>query len=274
MSSPIRCEGISKRFRRVSAVDNLQLDVPEGSIYALVGPNGAGKTTLIKMLVNILRPTSGRALVLDTDSRLLSPREFTQIGYVSENQELPEWMTVAHFLAYLKPFYPSWDDVLAEELIREFQLPRDRRLSQLSRGMKMKVALASSLAYQPRLILLDEPFSGLDALVRDELIRGLLERAAGTTILVSSHDLAELETFASHIGFLDEGRIQFSEEATTLADRFREIEITLPTAPILPLAWPETWLKTQASAATVRFVETRFDADRTSSAISHLFRER
>ena len=104
-------------------------------------------------------------------------------------------MTVDYFLAYLKPFYPSWDDTLATELIRELQLPRDRRLGQLSRGMQMKAALASSLAYHPRLILLDEPFSGLDPLVRDEFIEGLLERAAGTTILVSSHDLVLLHRF-------------------------------------------------------------------------------
>src|SRR5271165_4517278 len=235
MSSPIQCEGLSKGFRRASAIEDLHLEVPDGSIYALVGPNGAGKTTLIKMLVNILRPTSGRCMVLDTDSRRLSPREFESIGYVSENQELPEWMTVEYFLAYLKPFYPTWDDALARDLMAEFQLPADRRLGHLSRGMKMKAALASSLAYHPRLVLLDEPFSGLDALVRQELIEGLLERAAETTILVSSHDLGEIESFASHVGYLDSGKLQFSEEITTLADRFREIEVTLRTSPILPL---------------------------------------
>ncbi len=273
MSSPISCQHLSKRFGRVSAIDDLQLEVPDGSIYALVGPNGAGKTTLIKILVNILRPTAGHSMVLDTDSRRLSPSEFAQIGYVSENQELPEWMTVEYFLAYLKPFYPRWDDALAKELIGEFQLPGDRRLSGLSRGMKMKVALASSLAYHPRLILLDEPFSGLDPLVRDELIEGLLERAAATTILVSSHDLGEIESFASHVGFMDSGRLQFSEEITTLAGRFREIEVTLRTAAILPTAWPEGWSKPKTSAAVVRFVETRFDMDKTRSAISRIFPE-
>jgi ABC-2 type transport system ATP-binding protein len=137
--------------------------------------------------------------------------------------------------------------------------------------MKMKAALASSLAYHPRLILLDEPFSGLDALVRQELIEGLLERAAGTTVLVSSHDLAEIETFASHIGFLDSGRLQFSEEATTLTQRFREIEVTLRTKPTLPSNWPESWSNAQTSDAMVRFVESRFDSERTQSAIAHFF---
>jgi ABC-2 type transport system ATP-binding protein len=271
MSSPVHCEGLSKKFGRVAAIDGLHLEVPEGSIYALVGPNGAGKTTLIKMLVNILRPTAGRAVVLDRDSLRLSPRDFERIGYVSENQELPEWMTVDYFLAYLKPFYPRWDDVLAKELIREFDLPGNRRLSQLSRGMKMKAALASSLAYRPRLLLLDEPFSGLDPLVRDEFIQGLLQRTEDTTVLVSSHDLAEIESFASHIGFLDAGRMQFSEESATLADRFREIEVTLDAAPPLSPAWPESWLKPQTSAVVIRFVESSFHEHRTSSEIAEVF---
>ena len=273
MSAPIRCEDLSKRFRRVHAIDHLHLEVPEGSIYALVGPNGAGKTTLIKILVNILRPTAGHSWVLGTASRRLSQREFQKIGYVSENQELPDWMTVGYFLSYLSHFYPGWNDALAEELVREFQLPRDRRLGQLSRGMKMKAALASSLTYHPSLILLDEPFSGLDPLVRDEFIEGLLERAAGTTVLVSSHDLAEIESFASHIGFMDSGKVQFSEEIGTLSGRFREIEIMLPTTPILPSNWPESWSKPQISPAMVRFVESRFDTDRTRSAIAELFPE-
>jgi ABC-2 type transport system ATP-binding protein len=137
--------------------------------------------------------------------------------------------------------------------------------------MKMKVALASSLAYHPRLILLDEPFSGLDPLVRDELIEGLLERAAGTTILVSSHDLGEVESFASHIGYLDRGRLQFSEEMTSLVNRFREVEITLANPPESPIVWPATWLNTEHSAAVVRFVDTQFDEERTIAEVHRLF---
>ncbi len=273
MSFPIHCEDLSKRFGRVSAVDGLTLEVPEGSIYGLVGPNGAGKTTLIKMLMNILQASSGRAEVLGVESRHLSPREKTAIGYVSENQDLPEWMTVEYFLRYLKPFYPAWDDVLAQELVRQFDLPLDRKLRHLSRGMKMKAALASALAYRPRLIILDEPFTGLDPLVRDEFSEGLLERAAGATVLISSHDLAEIESFVSHIGYLDKGRMQFSEEMSALADRFREVEITFAAPSATPLAWPESWLRVERSPALVRFVESRFEGERTSAEIARLFPE-
>jgi ABC-2 type transport system ATP-binding protein len=269
----LRTIDLTKRFRGTVAVDGLNLSVTEGSVFALIGANGAGKTTAIKVLMNIHQPTSGSAEALGTDSRKLSPREFQQIGYVSENQEMPEWMTVGYFLAYLKPFYPTWDDARAEELLRQFELPRDRKLKHLSRGMKMKAALASSLAYRPKLIVLDEPFTGLDPLVRDEFIEGLLESASEATILISSHDLAEIESFASHVGYLDQGRLQFSEEMTALSARFREIEVTLDAAPVLPANWPATWLRRETSAAVVRFVESQFDEARTMAEVRKMFGE-
>jgi ABC-2 type transport system ATP-binding protein len=269
----LRTIDLTKRFRGTVAVDGLNLSVTEGSVFALIGANGAGKTTAIKVLMNIHQPTSGSAEALGTDSRKLSPREFQQIGYVSENQEMPEWMTVGYFLAYLKPFYPTWDDARAEELLRQFELPRDRKLKHLSRGMKMKAALASSLAYRPKLIVLDEPFTGLDPLVRDEFIQGLLESASEATILISSHDLAEIESFASHVGYLDRGKLQFSEEMTALSARFREIEVTLDVAPVLPANWPATWLRRETSAAVVRFVESQFDEARTMAEVRKMFGE-
>jgi ABC-2 type transport system ATP-binding protein len=271
MSEAVQYKELTKRFRGVVAVDGLNLTVPEGAVYALVGVNGAGKTTAIKTLMNILRPSSGSAEVLGTDSRRISPRELQQIGYVSENQEMPEWMTVKYFLKYLKPFYPQWDDALAEELVREFDLPVDRRLRNLSRGMKMKAALASSLAYRPKLIVLDEPFSGLDPLVRDEFIKSLLERATGATVLISSHDLAEIESFASHIGYLDRGRLEFSEELSGLAARFREIEVIMDAPPVLPAAWPPGWIRPESSAAVVRFIDSRFDRERSLEEVRKLF---
>jgi ABC-2 type transport system ATP-binding protein len=203
MSCAIRTENLSKKFRRVEAVRGLNLEVAEGSIFALVGPNGAGKTTAIKVLMNIFGPSSGRGEVLGQDSTRLAGKAFTEIGYVSENQQMPGWMRVDYFFNYLRPFYPRWDRDLEAALIRQFDLPLDRKLRHLSRGMKMKAALASSLAYHPKLIVLDEPFTGLDPLVRDELIEGLLERAAEATILISSHDLAEIESFSSHVGYME-----------------------------------------------------------------------
>jgi ABC-2 type transport system ATP-binding protein len=273
MNSAIRTQGLSKNFRGTVVLDGLDLEVPSGSIYGLVGPNGAGKTTTIKVLMNIFRPSGGYSEVLERDSRQLGPREFAEIGYCSENQEMPEWMTVGYFLSFLSDFYPTWDHALEAELVRQFQLPMDRKLKHLSRGMKMKASLASSLAYRPKLIVLDEPFTGLDALVRDELIEGLLARAEGTTIFISSHDLGEIESFASHIGYLDGQRLQFSEELESLSARFREIVLTFEAAPAMPVgpAWPATWLQAEASGAVVRFVETRFDEAGTAAEARRLF---
>jgi ABC-2 type transport system ATP-binding protein len=272
MSNILRTENLSKRFRGHTALDGLSFEVSEGSVYGLVGPNGAGKTTAIKILMNIIEPTAGHGYVLGSDSRRLSPQHFERIGYVSENQQMPEWMTVEYFLRYLKPFYPTWDSQKVRDLLAQFHLPLDRKLKHLSRGMRMKAALVSSLAYRPKLLVLDEPFSGLDPLMRDEFIEGLIESAQETTILISSHDLAEIESFATHIGYLDGGRLQFSEEMSSLSQRFREVEVTLDGTPALPVQWPANWLTPESSAAVVRFVETRFDQERTLGEVRGLFR--
>ena len=267
----ISTTSLSKHFRKLEALKNISLDVPTGSVYALVGPNGAGKTTLIKVLMNIIEGSRGRAEVLGLPSTQIRGRALEIIGYVSENQELPLWMTVRSFLDYLRFFYPTWDADLEKELIRQFQLPVDRKLRHLSRGMRMKAALAGALAFHPKLIVLDEPFTGLDPLVRDELIQSLLERAEEATILISSHDLAEIESFATHVGFLESGRLRFSEELASLTDRFREVELTFDLPPALPANAPGTWKQINQAATVIRFVDSHFDAERSSAEIQKTF---
>jgi ABC-2 type transport system ATP-binding protein len=271
MSDVLTTHNLSKRYRKLVALDKLSLTVPEGSVYALLGANGAGKTTALKLMMNLHPATSGEATVLGIDSRKLQGRHFEQIGYVSENQDQPGWMTMSYLLRYLKPFYPTWDDARASELVTQFRLPLDRPIKHFSRGMQMKASLASSLAYHPKLLVLDEPFSGLDPLTREELIEALLECGPETSIVVSSHDLADIESFASHIGYLDQGRLEFGEELASLSARFREIEVTLD-EPALPAPWPTHWLRPEASPAVVRFVETHFDSERTIGEIRLLFR--
>ncbi len=239
----IRTEGLTKRFGKTEALTGVGLEVPAGAIYALVGANGAGKTTLIKLLMNILRPTAGSARVLGMDAQSLRGRALNRIGYVSENQEFPEWMTVEGMLAYLRPFYPTWDRALEGQLLQQFDLPAGRKLKQLSRGQRMKAAMASALAFRPSLLVLDEPFAGLDPLVRDELMEGLLDRAPETTIFLSSHDLAEIESFSSHVGFLEQGRLLFSEEMGVLSERFREVTVTLDGSRPVVGNVPPSWLQ-------------------------------
>jgi ABC-2 type transport system ATP-binding protein len=252
----IRTQDLTVRFARNEALRDLTLTVPEGSAFALLGPNGAGKSTAIKTMMNILRPTSGKAEVMGVDSRRLGPAQLARIGYVSENQQLPDWMTVNAFLAYCKGFYPDWRDEDAAELIRAYDLPTRRPLRALSRGMRVKAALAASLAYRPRLIVLDEPFSGLDVLVREQLIESIVERTPEVTVFLASHDLAEIESFATHIAYLNEGRLEFVEEIGNLSDRFREVEVLADAGPAGDI--PAGWLNVERSAHVVRFTDSQF----------------
>lgn len=272
MNAAIRTVGLTKSFGKTDALANVDLTVPEGSIYALVGPNGAGKTTLIKLAMNILRPTSGTAEVLGQLSHTIMGRDLNRIGYVSENQEYPEWMTVGAMLAYLRPFYPTWDRALEQQLMAQFDLPPDRKIRHLSRGMRMKAAMAAALAFRPGLLVLDEPFSGLDPLVRDELIEGLLDRSPETTMFLSSHDLSEIESFSSHVGYLEQGRLLFSEEMTELAGRFRDVTVTLA-SPRTQSAVPAQWLQYEATDSMVRFVHSGCRGEQTAVELRQMFPE-
>jgi ABC-2 type transport system ATP-binding protein len=287
MSSAIETHQISKSYGNMLALQPTTLTVPAGAVFALVGHNGAGKTTLIKCLMNILRPSSGSATVLGQPCLELTGAAFERIGYVSENQDLPTWMTVRQFLEYLAPFYPNWS---LGDLPTRLDLPLDRKLKHLSRGMLMKAALASVLAFSPQLIVMDEPFSGLDPLVRDELIEALIAhtRATNATVLISSHDLAEIEAFATHIGFLHQGRFLFNEELSSLSARFREVTVSFPPVftpaavegqPALitpatidfPPTQPAHWLNVERSGNDVRFVHTQASTEDVQAEVAALF---
>jgi ABC-2 type transport system ATP-binding protein len=268
----IETENLTRRYGRTEAVHDLTLAVPTGSVLALLGPNGAGKTTTLKLVMNLLRPTSGCARVLGVDARKLGERELAQIGYVSENQQLPLWMTVRQLLDYCRPFYPTWDRQLEATLVQQFALPETRKLSQLSRGMLMKAMLLSSLAYRPKLLILDEPFSGLDPVVRDEFIRGVLEVSAlgEWTVVVSSHDIEEVERLADHVAMLDGGRLQLAERTETLQGRFRRVEVSGAVGAGAKETGMPAWLEWETAGALTRFVETQYAGE----ASERVWRER
>ena len=261
MPHPIETDDLSLRYGRTEAVRHLTMKVPAGSVYALIGPNGAGKTTTIKALMNLLRPSSGSASVLGVDSRRVGPAVLRRIGYVSENQELPLWMTPSGLLAYCAPFYPSWDSAFAASLAKQLALPLDKPLKACSRGMRMKAALVASLAHHPELLVLDEPFAGLDALVREEFAAGVLEVAGGDrpwTVFISSHDIDEVERLADWIGVINEGRLELAEPVSSLLARFRRIEVATDSDASVPTPLPASWLLAESSGRAVRFVENRF----------------
>jgi len=260
VSNAIETFGLGKSFAKNAAVRGLNLAVPEGAVFAFLGPNGAGKTTTIKMLMNIVRPNEGTASVLGVPSTRLGAKDFLQIGYISENQEIPEWMTVRRLIHYCKAFYPNWDDAFCDRLLKQYQLPLDRPLKSLSRGMKMKATLISSLVYRPRLLVLDEPFSGLDVLVRDEFIRGVLELSEQErwTVFISSHDIDEVERLADWVGIMKEGELQLCEQVSSLQARFRKVEAALPSEGGDLGQIPESWLLVDRAGHRLSFVETQY----------------
>lgn len=275
MNSAIMFHHLSRNFRDVEAVNDLTFDVPRGSLCALLGPNGAGKTTTIHMLMNLLQPTSGKVEVLGVDALRLGPAELSRIGYVSENQKLPRWMTVQGLLDFCKPLYPAWDGDLCRKLIKTFDLPLKRKIKALSRGMKLKAAMTAALAYHPDLLVLDEPFGGLDVSVREELIEGMLELAeqTGWTLFISSHDLAEIENLVDYIGYIHKGRLLFSQKLEQLQERFREVEVTLSHAQDLPSGWPRDWYVPQVSGCVVRFVDTQYRDGESEAQVRRIFPE-
>jgi ABC-2 type transport system ATP-binding protein len=270
----ITIRGLKKRFRKNEALHGIDLDIPQGKVTAFLGPNGAGKTTTIKCAMNLLERDAGSVTVLDTDARKLGPPQWQRIGYVSENQKLPGWMTVPQLLDYLRPMYAEhWDRDFEKKLIADFELPLKTRLRSLSRGQFMKAALVSSLAYRPQLVVLDEPFSGLDPLVREEFLSGLLEltETEGWTVWISSHDIDEVERFADRVAVLNNGRIDLTEDVETVQARFRAIELVLDNEAKAPAKLPASWLNFQAQGRNARFTESQYDESRTTAEIRQLF---
>jgi ABC-2 type transport system ATP-binding protein len=252
---------VSKQYRDHTALREVSLSIPAGSVFALIGSNGAGKTTAIKILMNLIAPTHGRAVVLGTDSRKLSVEQYARMGYVSENQKLPPRMRVAEYLRYLRPFYATWDTALEARLIEQLRLPPERKIGALSHGMRMKMLLACALPYRPELLVLDEPFNGLDPLIREDLMDTLIEQCGDLTILISSHDLTEIETFVSHIGFMDSGRLLVQETVAELSGRLREVRVTLQRPPPAAADLPREWVNAHTVGNVLSFVDTRFSEE-------------
>ena len=270
----ITIRGLKKRYRRNEALHGIDLDIPEGKVTAFLGPNGAGKTTTIKCAMNLLDRDAGSVEVLGTDARMLKPEHWQRIGYVSENQKIPGWMTVPQLLDYVRPMYGGhWDRDFEKKLLADFDLPLKTKLRSLSRGQWMKAALVSSLAYRPRLVVLDEPFSGLDPLVRDEFLSGLLEltETEGWTVWISSHDIEEVERFADRVAILNNGRVDLQDDVESVQARFRAVEIGLSDEIAPPSGAPESWLNLQIHGRVARFTDSNYDESSNQADCHRLF---
>lgn len=221
----IELEHLTHRYDSHTALSDVTLSVPEGAIYALLGPNGAGKSTLLHILMGLRRQTSGTVRLLGKERTTLTIEDRAAISYIAEGQKLPDWMTLAELEAYLAPIYPAWDFTLASELRDRFRLSSHRKLKTFSRGEHMKAALLCALAPRPRLLLMDEPFTGIDVAAKDDIVRAMLLSAGegGWTVVISSHDIAELEMMVDWVGFLDRGRLITSQSLDSLREEHRAL---------------------------------------------------
>jgi ABC-2 type transport system ATP-binding protein len=242
-------------------LQGLSLTVPEGSAYALIGANGAGKTTTIRLLMNLITPWRGTATVMGVDSKRLPPELLAQIGYVSESQTLPSRLTVAGYLDYLRPFYPAWDRSLEDSIRKRLQLPDTRRIGALSHGMRLKMGLACALPFRPKLLILDEPFGGLDPLAREQILEGLLLQGGEVTLLIASHELDEIENVTTHVGFMHAGRMLLQEPMSDLGSRLREVRVVLQPDSVVPERLPREWLQPSRFGNVLSFLDTRYTAE-------------
>jgi ABC-2 type transport system ATP-binding protein len=210
MNAPaIAVEGLSKRFGSRLAVDNLTFQVPEGGVCGFLGRNGAGKSTAIRVMMNLLDPTAGKVTLLGLDSRRDHTELMSRIGYVSESPVLYEWMKVKELLRFTARFSPHWNHRRVDELLDRFAIGREQKVEHLSRGTLAQLALTLALGGDPELLILDEPATGLDVLVRRDFLESIIQliQEEGRTVLFSSHLLHEVERVADQVVIIDGGRL-------------------------------------------------------------------
>jgi ABC-2 type transport system ATP-binding protein len=204
---------ISRRFGVKLALDDVSFRVPAGSVVGLVGENGAGKTTLIKHILGLLKAQCGSVRVFGRDPVADPVGVLSRIGYLSEESDMPGWMRVRELIRYVAAFYPTWDADYAEQLRREFDLDPKAKVKLLSKGQRARAGLLTALAYRPDLLLLDEPSSGLDPIVRRDILGAIIRTIAdeGRTVLFSSHLLSEVERVSDYVAMIRHGRILFCD---------------------------------------------------------------
>jgi ABC-2 type transport system ATP-binding protein len=245
VQSVIAISELTRSFAEKRALDSVSLSIDRGGVYGLVGANGAGKTTLIRHILGLLRAQAGSVRVFDRDPVAEPVAVLSRIGYLSEENDLPGWMRVEELVRYSRAFYPNWDDAYSDELQRAFSLDPHAKIKTMSKGQKARTGLVAALSHRPELLVLDEPSSGLDPIVRRDILGAVMRTIAdeGRTVLFSSHLLEEVEQVADHVTMIDQGRIALSAPLQAMKESHRSITIRLtgsqPRPPALPgvLRW-------------------------------------
>jgi ABC-2 type transport system ATP-binding protein len=231
----VRFEGVSKKYPHF-LLDNISLELPEGSILGFIGANGAGKSTTMRILMGLVRQDSGAVQVLGHSMPADQVAAKQKIGFLSEDLRLYGAATVAWHMAFIASIYPDWNQAYADKLLRRFDLKPQQKIKGLSHGQRVKAALLLALAHQPRLLVLDEPTTGLDPVARREVLAELMAVLADErrTILFSSHNTLDVEQISDRIAFIDRGRIIDFADKESLLDRWRRLRLVVPPSAALP----------------------------------------
>lgn len=218
---------VTRQFGNKTALDDVSLAVPRGGVFGLIGGNGAGKTTLIKHILGMLKAQSGTVGVFGLDPVQNPVGTLGRIGYLSEDRDLPNWMRVSELMRYTQAFFPNWDEAYAEELRLAFDLDSHAKIKNLSRGQRARAGLLVALAHRPELLVLDEPSSGLDPVVRRDILGAIIRTIAdeGRTVLFSSHLLDEVERVADRVAIIHQGRIVLTAPMDEIKDTHRRMTL-------------------------------------------------
>jgi ABC-2 type transport system ATP-binding protein len=231
----IKLSGVSKKYRFFS-LDNINLKVPHGQILGLIGPNGAGKSTTMRILLGLVHQDSGDVRVLGHRMPEEQVAAKWDIGFASEDMRLYDSMTLGWHMSFIQSIYAGWDADYARLLLKRFGFRAEQKIKGLSHGQRVKATLLLVLARRPKLLVLDEPTTGLDPVARHEILRELtaVMRDEGRSVLFSSHNTQDVEQISDQIAFIDRGRIIDSMDKETYLDRWRRLRLEVPLGVELP----------------------------------------
>ena len=228
----IEVDDLSRQFDTTMALDRISLRVQPGLVYGLVGANGAGKTTLIKHLLGLLRAKQGSVRVFGMDPVKHPVDVLQRIGYLSEERDLPEWMRIDELMRYTCAYHPHWDQAYGLELLELFRLDATRKVKELSKGMRAQAGLIAAVAHRPELLLLDEPSTGLDAVVRRDILNAIVRTVAddGRTAIFSSHLLDEVEQMSDHVFMVEQGKLVLEGSLDEIREQHHLLVLRFATA--------------------------------------------
>ncbi len=246
LSSIVRMKGLSKRFGKTLALDSIDLDVQPGTIVGLLGSNGAGKSTLIRHIIGLYLRDEGECFTLGCDAGKLGSEQLSRIGYVHQNADLLEWMSVEQLIRYVSAYYTTWNVDLERKFVKDFEIPLKKRIATLSPGIQQRVSILLAICSEPELLILDEPAAALDPISRTQFLNLLMDiiQDSKRTIIISSHILSDIEKIIDHAVIMHEGEIIRNSGFDELREEFCLLRLASVNGPLpseSPIAGAVDW---------------------------------